>query len=80
MTGVQTCALPISLAELYGHFKTYLGVTANKASPVSKIAFAKTIERLGAKRVKLSGNINAFRFVKLAEKEEIDDFDKEWEL
>jgi hypothetical protein len=67
----------ITLAELYGHFKTYLGVTDNKASPVSKISFAKTIERLGAKRVKLSGNINAFRFVKLVE--EITE-DEEWEL
>jgi len=70
----------ITLAELYSHFKIYLGVTLNKHSPVSKITFAKTIERLGAKRVKLSGNINAFRFVKLKEKEEIDDFDEEWEL
>ena len=67
----------ITLAELYSHFKIYLGVTLNKHSPVSKISFAKTIERLGAKRVKLSGNINAFRFVKLVE--EITE-DEEWEL
>jgi len=81
---ITNCILDdITLSELYGHFKTYLGVTANKASPVSKIAFAKTIEKLGAERVKLSGNINAFRFIKITEKRELnnfDDFDKEWEL
>ena len=73
----------ITLAELYSYFKIYLGVTLNKHSPVSKIAFAKTIEKLGAERVKLSGNINAFRFIKITEKRELnnfDDFDEEWEL